>query len=150
MRRFDPIPNARHRTRGTQAAALIKSMTVRKSPMNLNFRVRLCAAVAAVLLAGIVLAQTAPPPPKLEPLPEAAPPPVGSTDEELEPQVTITRRQGETVEEARVNGRLKWVRVTPVHGRSYYLFPDPSGQFYIRRDSNETGLKVPLWVLFSF
>lgn len=124
--------------------------------MNLLSRLRLSAALAPaalapLLLAGLVLAQTlAPPPPKLEPLPEVPPPPGASADEELEPQVTITRRQGETVEEARVNGRLKWVRVTPVHGRSYYLFPDPSGQFYIRRDSNETGLKVPLWVLFSF
>ena len=87
--------------------------------------------------------------PKLEPLPEIAPPPGVSEDAELQPQITITRRGGETVEEARVNGKLKWVRVTPVHGRSYYLIPDQSGHSMIR-DSNESGLKVPLWVLFSF
>lgn len=104
-----------------------------------------------LLVMGTTLAQAAaPPPPKLEPLPEIPPPPRVAGDEELEPQVTITRRQGETVEEARVNGRLVWLRVTPLHGRPYFLIPDASGQAYIRRDSNETGLRVPLWVLFSF
>src|SRR5438067_1335574 len=98
----------------------------------------------------LVIAQPAPPPPKLEPLPEIPPPPGISGDEELQPQVTITQRQGEKVEEARVNGRLMWVRVTPRHGRPYFLIPDQGGNTYIRRDSNDTGLKVPLWVLFSF
>ena len=86
----------------------------------------------------------APPPPVLEPLPEAA------SDVELEPQVTIKRRQGETVEEARVNGRLVWIRVTPTHGRPYYLIPTLSGNAYVRRDSLESGLSVPMWVLFTF
>ena len=103
-----------------------------------------------MLAAGVALAQPAPPPPKLEPLPEIPPPPGVAADTDLEPQVTITRRQGETVEEARVNGRLMWVRVTPRHGRSYYLIPDQGGNTFIRRDSNDTALKVPLWVLFTF
>ena len=111
------------------------------------------AAAMAALVSGSPLGQPAPPPPPLpagtEPLPEIPPPP-GASDAELEPQVTITRRQGEVVEEARVNGILKWVRVTPRHGRPYYLIPDPTGQTFIRRDSNDTGLKVPLWVLFTF
>ena len=104
-----------------------------------------------LIAAGAVLAQPAPPPPKLEPLPDVPPPTAGApSDAELEPQVTIIQRQGETVEEARVNGVLKWVRVTPRHGRPYYLIPDPTGHTFIRRDSNDTGLKVPLWVLFTF
>src|SRR5437870_118705 len=80
-------------------------------------------------------ARSAQPPPKLEPLPEV--------DTELEPQVTITRREGETVEEARVDGKLMWVKVTPSHGRPYFLIPDAGGHTYIRRDSLDTGLKVP-------
>lgn len=98
----------------------------------------------------VALAAPAPPPPPLEPLPEIAPPPGASADADLEPQVTISQRQGEKVEEARVNGVLKWVRVTPRYGAPYYLIPDPTGHTFIRRDSNDTGLKVPLWVLFSF
>ena len=103
----------------------------------------------AVLLCALAFAQPAPPPPNLEPLPEIPPPPGVAESAELEAQVTITRREGEVVEEARVNGQLKWVRVTPVHGRSYYLIPDPAGQGMIR-DPHGTGLRVPLWVLFSF
>jgi hypothetical protein len=35
------------------------------------------------------------------------------TTVELEPQVTITKKDGETVEEARVNGKLMWVKGHP-------------------------------------
>ena len=59
--------------------------------------------------------------PCFEPLPKIA------GDADLEPQVTITRRQDQTVEEARVNGRLVWIKVTPVHGRPYFLIPDGGG-----------------------
>jgi hypothetical protein len=106
--------------------------------------------LAVVLAAaGIAAAQpaAAPPPkapPGLEPLPEIA------GDAELEPQVTITRRKDQTVEEARVDGRLVWIKVTPVHGRPYFLIPDGNEYTFIRRDSLDSGLKVPLWVLFTF
>ena len=105
---------------------------------------------ATLAAAGVANAQPAPTsttpktPPALEPLPEVA----GDTD--LEPQVTITRNKGETREEARVNGRLVWIKVTPAHGRPYFLIPDGGGNTYIRRDSLDSGLKVPLWVLLDF
>ena len=109
----------------------------------------------AALLAAPVAVQAqpsaAPPPPKLEPLPEIPPPPPElAGDPELEPQVTITRKDSETIEEARVAGRVIWIKVTPRHGRPYFLIPDPGGQIYLRRDSLESGLSVPLWVLFTF
>jgi len=110
----------------------------------------------AIIAVGIALsaaAETAPPPPKLEPLPEAPPPPPPpeiANDPELEPQITIVRRENETVEEYRVNGRLTMVKVTPRHGRPYYLVAGGADGTFIRRDSLDTGLRVPLWVLFSF
>jgi len=103
-------------------------------------------AISCALGAGVALAQPAPPPP---PPPDVVPPAI-TGEEELQPQVTITEKQGEKVEEARVNGRLIWIRVTPRYGRPYYLIPDQGAHTFIRRDSNDTGLKVPLWVLFSF
>jgi hypothetical protein len=110
-----------------------------------------CLAVALFAAAGIVLAQgTAPPPPQLEPLPEIPPPPELGGDPELGPQVTITRKEGETVEEARVNGRLVWIKVTPRHGKPYFLVPDSGGAMFVRRDSLDSGLKVPLWLLLEF
>ena len=109
-------------------------------------------AVALFAAAGLVFAQSAPPPPppKLEPLPEIPPPPELASDPELEPQITIRRNEGETIEEARVNGQLKWIKVTPRHGRPYFLIPDVGGTRYLRRDSLDYGLKVPMWLIFEF
>ena len=105
----------------------------------------------AFCLALTAFAQPAPPPPKLEPLPEPPPaPPEIAGDPELEAQVTIVRRENETIEEFRVNGRLTMVKVTPRHGRPYYLVADGASGSFVRRDSLDSGLRVPLWVLFSF
>ena len=89
-------------------------------------------------------------PPKSEPLPQPPPPPDVIGDPELEPQVTIVRRDEQVVEEVRVKGELRYMRVTPRHGRPYFLSPDVNGATFIRRDSLDSSLKVPMWVLFSF
>ena len=115
-------------------------------------------AVALFTAAGLGFAQgpafaqgaTPPKPQVLEPLPEIPPPPDVAGDPDLEPQITIKRKEGETVEEARVNGELKWIKVTPRHGKSYYLIPDAGGVRYVRRDNLDYGLKVPMWLLFEF
>lgn len=108
-------------------------------------------AVTLFAAAGFAAAQSAAPlPPKLEPLPEIPPPPELTGDSELEPQITIRRNDRETVEEARVNGQLKWIKVTPRHGRPYFLIPDAGGAMFVRRDSIDGGLKVPMWLLFEF
>ncbi len=116
----------------------------------------LCCIFTVALFSGSapVFAQNvAPPPPppaQLEPLPEIPPPPGVTGDAELEPQITIRRNENETVEEARVNGQLKWIKVTPRHGRPYFLIPDAGGRRYIRSDSLDYGLKVPMWLIFEF
>jgi hypothetical protein len=104
---------------------------------------------ASLLAAAPVRAADSGAPPATEPLPEIAPPP-NVEDAELGPQVTITQRDRETIEEARVNGIIVWIRVTPRHGRPYYLIPTGGGNTYIRRDSLDTALKVPMWVLFTW
>jgi hypothetical protein len=112
---------------------------------------RLASSLVAVLFAAALpaLAQT-PPAPRVDP----APPPLPdfSGEQEVEPQVTIIRRDNDTVEEVRVRGELRYIRVTPRGGRPYYLIPDANagGTAYIRRDSLDPALKVPMWVLFSF
>jgi len=117
----------------------------------MHSRLALCLSVLALSWMACAAAQKAPPPPKLEPLPEPPPPPPAvASDPELEPQVTIIRRETETIEEFRVNGRLTMVKVTPRHGRPYYLVAEGAEGAFVRRDSLDTGLRVPLWVLFSF
>jgi hypothetical protein len=107
------------------------------------------------MLTSAALAQLAPPPPPMPPSPpqvDTAPPalPPIASDPDLEPQVTIIRRDTETVEEVRIGGELKFVRVTPTTGRPYYLVPNSAGTAFIRRESLDISLRVPLWVLFSW
>ncbi|HEY2816774.1 MAG TPA: DUF2782 domain-containing protein [Casimicrobiaceae bacterium] len=111
-------------------------------------------AVAALFAASLGFAQV-PPPPPLPPAPTASttppPPPADlATDPDLEPQVTIIRRDTELVEEVRIQGELRFVKVTPRNGRPYYLVPDAAGHAFLRRDNLDISLKVPMWVLFSF
>jgi len=104
--------------------------------------------LASLMVAAAVACSQTPPAPKVDPTPP--PPPDLSGDPEVEPQVTIIRREDQVVEEVRIRGELRYIRVTPRGGRPYFLFPDQNGNTYIRRDSLDPTLKVPMWVLFSF
>jgi Protein of unknown function (DUF2782) len=106
--------------------------------------------LAAALSATSARAQPAPPPPPLPAEGAVPPPPPLLTDPELEPQVTIIRRDTETLEEVRIGGELKFIKVTPRTGVPYYLVPDPNGRQFTRRDSLDISIKVPLWVLLSW
>jgi hypothetical protein len=88
-------------------------------------------------------------PPKLEPLPEAPPPPL-IRDGADEPRVRIAPQEGDRVEEMRDGGRVVMIKVTPPGGVPYYLV-DPTGTGnYVRRDSLDPGIRVPMWVIKSF
>ena len=65
----------------------------------------------------------------------------GAADPDLEPQVTIIRNETETVEEVRVNGELRYVKVTPRMRPPYYLVPSGNGQTFLRYDSLDFGLR---------
>ena len=112
-------------------------------------------AVAVAFVAAMPCFAQAPPPPPLPPPPAASttpppPPPDLASDADLEPQVTIIRRENDVLEEVRIQGELRFVKVTPRNGRPYYLIPDVGGHAFLRRDSLDISLKVPMWVLFSF
>jgi hypothetical protein len=113
------------------------------------YAIAITGACALLLQAGAVRAADAysAPAPVLEPLPEIPPP---TADDADVPQITVKQKDRETVEEARVNGIIVWIKVTPRHGRPYYLIPSGGGYTYIRRDSLDSGLKPPMWVLFSW
>ena len=116
-------------------------------------------AAATLFAAGHALAQSPVPQPPPLPPPDAAssapapappPPPDYTGDPDLEPQVTVIRRDDQVVEEVRIKGELRYVRVTPRHGRPYFLIPDGGGNTFIRRDSLDIQTKVPMWVLWSW
>ena len=65
--------------------------------------------------------------------------------------VRIPVQDKRTVEEVhRVAGRVVAIKVTPPGGRPYFLVdPDGSGN-WLRRDSLDTVLRVPLWLIHEF
>jgi len=110
---------------------------------------RRLAALLALCIALPVAAQNKPP--KLEPLPEPPPPPPGyDPDPALEPQVTIKKRGEDKVEEYRIRGKLYMVKVTPPHGKPYYLVDSRGDGRFTRQESLDSGLRVPLWVVKEF
>jgi uncharacterized protein DUF2782 len=111
---------------------------------NLMRRLIIIAALALTLPAA------AQQPSRLEPVPEPPPPPPGMQDEVEEPQVTITRRGEDRVEEYRLHGKLYMVKVTPPHGVPYYL-TDPVGDGnFVRQDGPGSPMAVPMWVIKSW
>jgi hypothetical protein len=110
---------------------------------------RRLAVLLALCIAIPVAAQNKPP--KLEPLPEPPPPPPGyEPDSSLEPQVTIKKRGEDKVEEYRIRGKLYMIKVTPPHGKAYYLIDSRGDGTFARQESLDSGLRVPLWVIKEF
>ncbi len=104
-----------------------------------------------LLAAALPLAAQEAKPPELQPLPEPPPPPPGyELDPALEPQVTILKRGADTVEEFRIGGKLYMIKVTPPTGIPYYLVDNRGDGNFVRYDNFDSGLRPPMWVIFSF
>lgn len=103
-------------------------------------------------LAFPALAEDASPakPKDLQPLPEPIAPPAMAERPDQEPQITIVQRGQEKVEEYRLNGRMYMMKVTPPHGVPYYLIDYRGDGQFARQDHLDSGVRVPMWVLFSF
>jgi hypothetical protein len=102
-----------------------------------------------VLVLAAVSAFAQPRPPQLEPLPEPPPPPPMPGGPE-EPAVRIPVQEGDKVEEVRAGGRVVILKVTPPGGKAYYLVDMAGTGSWIRRDSLDEGLLVPMWPLHTF
>lgn len=89
-------------------------------------------------------------PADLQPLPAVPPPPPGMVDPALEPQVTIIKRGQDKVEEFRISGKLYMLKVTPPGGTPYYLVDEKGDGVMTRRESFDSGNRVPMWVIGTF
>ncbi len=87
-------------------------------------------------------------PPKLEPLPEPPPPPAIPGPDE--PSVRIPVQESDKVEEIREGGRVVMLKVTPAGGKPYYLLDTSGNGNWVRRDSLDDGLRVPMWPIHTF
>jgi hypothetical protein len=86
-------------------------------------------------------------PGKLEPLP---PPPAMDSGASDEPEVTITKKTEQTIEEYRVGGRLYMIKITPKVGKPYYLVDDQGDGKFVRQESLDSGFRPPRWVIHRF
>ena len=91
-----------------------------------------------------------PPPPPLEPVPAAPLPAPGATAvHPEEPVVVIPAGKEDKVEEF-YQGGSRVVKVTPPGGRPYYLYDTSGYGNWERRESLDSGVRVPMWPIFTF
>jgi hypothetical protein len=91
--------------------------------------------------------------PRSADLKAAPPPPAFNPDEQspdAEPEVTIKKEENQTVEEYRSGGRLYMIKITPKHGKPYYLVDDRGDGKFARQESLDSGLRVPTWTIHRF
>jgi hypothetical protein len=105
-----------------------------------------------VLLFASCAAWAQPRPPKLEPLPEPPPPPPLPEGPADEPRVRIRPPvgPGDKIEPVRRNGVVIAIRVTPPNGKPYFLIDTSGNGNWMRRDSLDTGLAVPMFPILEF
>ena len=112
---------------------------------------------------GLQAAEDIPPPPKpgektqaqeaVSPPPEL-PPDSPDTDDSRnipQPDVTIIQKEDMRVEEYRINGRLRYVKIIPSKGKPYYLVDkDGDGQLETRHDDLDGVPPVNEWILLEW
>lgn len=108
--------------------------------------------LAPLLLALFIpVAQAVDEPPVPEPPDLPLPVESGEVLDPEEPEITIKRRGGKTIQEYRVNGALYMVKIVPDIGPAYYLLDtDGDGNMDVRQSDLERGVKIPQWVLFRW
>jgi hypothetical protein len=79
----------------------------------------------------------------------SAPPPVTS-DDLIEPEVTIIETDTEVIYEYRVNGRVYMVKIQPQVGPPYFLMDIDGDGLLDVQNQRPPELSVPQWLLFSW
>ena len=102
----------------------------------------------ALLVSGSAFAQATPP--KLEPIPEPPPPPQGAVDATEEPEITVSTRGEDKIEEYRIKGKLYMIKVTPTVGKPFYLIDRQGDGQFIEADLGNPVVKPPMWVIKSW
>jgi hypothetical protein len=105
--------------------------------------------LALVLVPLPLVALAKEPPANLQPLEDIPPPTIGADDNVDEPEVTIVKRNGETIEEYRIGGQLYMIRVTPLHGVPYYMHKEDQAGGWLM-DGPVPPLSIPKWTIFRF
>lgn len=89
------------------------------------------------------------PPADLQPLEDIPPPAISNEENADEPQITIIKKKGETIEEYRINGQLYMMKITPAHGVPYYLHKEDQDGSWVNTGPTPP-LSIPKWTIFRF
>ena len=91
-------------------------------------------------------------PPTLEAVPEVPEPPLPvQNGETMEPDITITRKGKDTIQEYRRAGKLFMIKVIPAIGPPYYFIDtNGDGKMDERRDTLDRDTQVQLWKLLEW
>ena len=100
-----------------------------------------------VVVALVCAVSTASAQEKPEQFQELPPPEISGPDE---PAVRIPVQKEDKVEEMREGGRIVMLKVTPPNGRPYYLVDTTGNGNWMRRDSLDDGVRVPMWPIYIF
>jgi hypothetical protein len=106
-----------------------------------------------ILFALLAFTVHAKPPPEViqAPEPPARVPSTAGINDELEPEVSIIKRDDAVVTEYRMNGQLYMIKVVPVVGPPYYLMDTTGdGSLNLRRNELDPGLVVPSWMIIKW
>lgn len=88
-------------------------------------------------------------PNNLQPLEDIPPPAIGPEGDVDEPEITIIKKGNDTVEEYRIGGELYMIKITPAHGKPYFMHKEDKGGDWIN-DGPSPPLSVPKWTIFRF
>jgi len=82
----------------------------------------------------------------------APPPPLPEeTSNQLpEPEVTIVHSKEATIEEYRVNGQLRYAKITPSKGPAYYMIDTDGDGLLDKRDNNLDNPPINQWILMRW
>ena len=67
-----------------------------------------------------------------------------------EPEVRIIRKKDTVIEEYRVNGRVRFVKITPSKGKPYYMVDTDGDGVLETRDDNFTNPPINQWILLEW
>jgi hypothetical protein len=88
-------------------------------------------------------------PADLQPLEEIPPPTISNDENADEPQITIVKKNGDTIEEYRIGGQLYMMKITPAHGEPYYMHKEDQNGGWLM-DGPVQPLSIPKWTVFRF
>ena len=71
--------------------------------------------------------------------------------EEMAPDITITRKGEDTIQEYRRNGKLYMVKIIPQIGPAYYMLDtNGDGEMDVKKNDIDKNTRINMWNIFNW